>query len=142
MQRKIFNQNLVFCSIRAARIVACLSLFKSIGFYNQSAFFPSNIDGWTRIVRRKQRAFAYAALLRFNDTVGRLLCHATCCCSRSLVSSPISSVVSAKATGYGVITRRRCAPVSQTTRQPSRRLRSHKRRRDLGPCDLSSPLAA
>ncbi|EFN62931.1 hypothetical protein EAG_15824 [Camponotus floridanus] len=53
-------------------------------------------------------ANAHAALLRFNDTVGRLLCRTTCCCSRSLaMPSPISLVVPAKATGYGVITWRR-----------------------------------
>lgn len=53
-------------------------------------------------------ANAHAALLRFNDTVGRLLCRATCCCSRSLaMPSPISPVVPAKATGYGVIIWRR-----------------------------------
>lgn len=43
---------------------------------------------------------------------------------------------------YTVASAARRTPLSQTTRQPSRRLRSHKRRRGLGLCGLSSSLAA
>lgn len=62
-------------------------------------------------------ANAHAALLQFNDTVGRLLCHATCCCSRSRCTVAYLVGCACKSNrGYGVITRCRVVTPSPAQR--------------------------